>query len=65
MENGKQPTEKQVESDAVDLKLDILQIFQEEAVTLYNPDGKDSIVIYQDKFNTIANQIINLVKKNR
>lgn len=53
----------QVDSNEMhDLKLDILQILQEEATTQYNPDGKDSRVIDSDEFDTVANQIINLFK---
>jgi hypothetical protein len=48
-----------------DLKLDILQILQEEATTKYNPEGKDSRVIYSDEFETIANKIINLFKMQK
>lgn len=60
----KQP--EKVESDEIkNLKLDILQILQEEATTQYNPEGKDSRVICSDEFETVANQIINLFKMQK
>lgn len=60
----KQP--KQVNSDETEsLKLDILQILQEEANTQYNPEGKDSRVICSDDFDTVANRIINLFKTQK
>ena len=44
------------------MKADILQILHEEAMTQYNPEGKDERVVYSDEFDTVANQIIELYK---
>ncbi len=47
------------------MKADILQILHEEAMTQYNPDGKDERVVNSDEFDTVSNQIVNLFKDRK